>query len=198
MSGKFKLYHADEKFKNVRNDIPGYSEDLYLLTDYISTVVNSVSVPTGLVVCLLTVIDDIQKGKKGIFGETEFPEKLKQRKKQVLEQIVYIPQIVDEFADKEGVTMIETKRFILRKFNPKNTFMIFVSMVGGFTHTLGQVLSSLLFYQNLNINSIILYSPFILTIGLISGLLIGLITFKLNDIIQKHNLLKIKGETTNE
>ena len=88
--------------------------------------------------------------------------------------------------------------FILRKFNPKNTFMIFVSMVGGFTHTLGQVLSSLLFYQNLNINSIILYSPFILTIGLISGLLIGLITFKLNDIIQKHNLLKIKGETTNE
>ncbi len=88
--------------------------------------------------------------------------------------------------------------FILRKFNPKNTFMIFVSVVGGFTHTLGQVLSSLLFYQNLNINSIILYSPFILTIGLISGLLIGLITFKLNDIIQKHNLLKIKGETTNE
>ena len=88
--------------------------------------------------------------------------------------------------------------FILRKFNPKNRFMIFVSMVGGFTHTLGQVLSSLLFYQNLNINSIILYSPFILTIGLISGLLIGLITFKLNDIIQKHNLLKIKGETTNE
>ena len=88
--------------------------------------------------------------------------------------------------------------FILRKFNPKNTFMIFVSMVGGFTHTFGQVLSSLLFYQNLNINSIILYSPFILTIGLISGLLIGLITFKLNDIIQKHNLLKIKGETTNE
>ena len=88
--------------------------------------------------------------------------------------------------------------FILRKFNPKNTFMIFGRMVGGFTHTLGQILSSLLFYQNLNINSIILYSPFILTIGLISGLLIGLITFKLNDIIQKHNLLKIKGETTNE
>ena len=60
--------------------------------------------------------------------------------------------------------------------------MIFVSMVGGFTHTLGQVISSLIFYQNLNITSIILYSPFILIIGLISGLMIGHLNL---DIIMK-------------
>jgi heptaprenyl diphosphate synthase len=88
--------------------------------------------------------------------------------------------------------------YLLKKVNRKSTFMIFVSMVGGFTHTLGQVISSLIFYQNLNITSIILYSPFILIIGLISGLMIGLITFKLNDLIQKHNLLKTEGDKTNE
>lgn len=97
---KVKLLNVDQKFKNVRNDIPGLSEDLYLLTDYISSVVNYTSVPSGLVICLLTVIDDINKGRNGLFG-SEFPEILKERKEQVLQQVVYIPQIVDEIADKE-------------------------------------------------------------------------------------------------
>ena len=68
--------------------------------------------------------------------------------------------------------------------------MIFVSMAGGFSHSLGQIIASLTFYNALNINSFLLYSPLILTIGLISGVLIGLITFKLNDVIVKNNLLK--------
>ena len=65
-------------------------------------------------------------------------------------------------------------------------------MVGGFTHSFGQICASLIFYQTFTIQSILLYSPLILLIGLVSGVLIGLITFKLNDAIVKHNLLNTK------
>lgn len=80
--------------------------------------------------------------------------------------------------------------YFLKKVNNKSYFMIFVSMAGGFSHSLGQICSSLMFYQTLNIQSFLLYSPFILLIGLISGILIGLITFKLNELIEKNNLIK--------
>lgn len=80
--------------------------------------------------------------------------------------------------------------YFLKKASNKSYFMIFVSMAGGFSHSLGQIIASLTFYNALNINSFLLYSPLILTIGLISGVLIGLITFKLNDVIVKNNLLK--------
>ena len=80
--------------------------------------------------------------------------------------------------------------YFLKKVNNKSYFMIFVSMAGGFSHSFGQICSSLMFYQTLNIQSFLLYSPFILLIGLISGILIGLITFKLNELIEKNNLIK--------
>lgn len=101
MAEKIKLSNVDEKFFNVRNVLPGMSEDLYHLTDYIGSVANSTLVPSGLVVCILTVMDDIEKGKKGIFGDGEFPKVLIERKKEVLEQILYIPQVVDVIADEE-------------------------------------------------------------------------------------------------
>lgn len=80
--------------------------------------------------------------------------------------------------------------YFLKKVSNKSYFMIFVSMAGGFSHSFGQICSSLMFYQTLNIQSFLLYSPFILLIGLISGILIGLITFKLNELIEKNNLIK--------
>lgn len=79
--------------------------------------------------------------------------------------------------------------YFLRKVNTSSKFMIFVSMVGGFTHSFGQICASLIFYGTFTINAILIYAPLILLIGTISGLLVGLITFKLNDLISKNDLL---------
>ena len=91
-----------------------------------------------------------------------------------------------------GTILSYISMYLLQKINKKSWFMIFVSMVGGFTHSFGQICASLIFYQTFTIQSILLYSPLILLIGLVSGVLIGLITFKLNDAIVKHNLLNTK------
>ena len=93
-----------------------------------------------------------------------------------------------------GTILSYISMYFLQKINKKSWFMIFVSMVGGFTHAFGQICASLIFYHAATIQSILLYSPLILMIGLISGILVGFITFKLNDVIIKHNLLKTNGK----
>lgn len=98
---KVELQNVDIKFKSVRQVLPGMSDDLYHLTDYISNVANYTLVPSGLMVCLLTVMDDIKKGRCRFLKADEFPQVLIERKKEVLEQVIYIPQVVDAIADKE-------------------------------------------------------------------------------------------------
>lgn len=88
--------------------------------------------------------------------------------------------------------------FFLKNISCKNTFMIFVSLVGGFMHSLGQILATLALYNMFATQTVLLYSPLILLIGIISGTIVGIITFKLNDLIKKHNLLKIQGDNKHE
>lgn len=88
--------------------------------------------------------------------------------------------------------------FFLKNISCKNTFMIFVSLVGGFMHSLGQILATLALYNMFATQTVLLYSPLILLIGIISGTIVGIITFKLNDLIKKHNLLKIQGDNKYE
>ena len=95
-----------------------------------------------------------------------------------------------------GTILIYFTMYFLRKVNKSSKFMIFVSMVGGFTHSFGQICANLVFYGQIDPDvaksAILLYAPVILLIGIISGLAVGSITFKLNDLINKNNLLGTK------
>ena len=91
-----------------------------------------------------------------------------------------------------GTILSYFSMYFLRKLSKSNKFMIFVSLVGGFMHSFGQICASLLFYGNFTISAILIYSPLVLLIGVVSGTLVGLITSKLNNLIKKNNLLNIK------
>lgn len=96
---KIELSNVKEKFSNTRETCPGMSEEMYALTDYIATVVNDNLVPIGLVMCMACVMDDLTKGRNGFNIEKAFPAYLKQNKNQIIAQMAYIPQIVDNIAD---------------------------------------------------------------------------------------------------
>lgn len=59
--------------------------------------------------------------------------------------------------------------------------VIFISMVGGFTHMLFQILTVVFIYKLFDY--VLLYSPFLLMFGLVTGLFVGLITNKILSLI---------------
>lgn len=90
--------------------------------------------------------------------------------------------------------------YLLFKLTKNIKYIIFVSAVGGFAHSLGQIIFGFLWYGLIDIKNLILqgevnydiliYSPAMLILGLITGVLIGLIamqlhkTFKFNNVKQ--------------
>lgn len=99
MGKELLLTNVKEKLSNARNACPGMSSDLYLLTDYLSKTANDELVPSGLGVALALATYDIGSGKNG-FGQ-ELDQIYIDRKKEVLAQICYIPQVIDAIADEE-------------------------------------------------------------------------------------------------
>lgn len=97
------MNNVNEKLSKSREMCAGMSEDVYALTDYMSKVANDTLVPQGLALCLALVLDDIQKGRNGFAcaESKELPKYLVEHKNQVLNQAVYIPQVIDAIADKE-------------------------------------------------------------------------------------------------
>ena len=96
------LSNVKQKFAEAREKCPGMSDDIYALTDYISLVANDNLVPQGLAVCLVCIMDDLQKGRNGFSPNNEpLPEYLNIRKDQIIAQMVYIPQVVDAIADEQ-------------------------------------------------------------------------------------------------
>lgn len=59
------LKNVKQKFAEAREKCPGMSDDVYALTDYISSVANDELVPMGLIMCMTLVLDDLQKGRNG-------------------------------------------------------------------------------------------------------------------------------------
>ena len=69
------LENASQKLREAREKCPGMSEELYALTDYMAEVTNESVLPVGLVMCLVCVLDDIQKGRNG-FNSNEHAGRL--------------------------------------------------------------------------------------------------------------------------
>lgn len=88
-----------------------------------------------------------------------------------------------------GTILSFISMYIINKLLTGTHKYIFISIVGGFTHMLGQMIMVFIFYKvEFSINSLLLYSPFVLTIGIISGLCIGLIYDNIRKVL--NNIIK--------
>ena len=87
------------KFASARKCCPGMSEDMYLLTDYMSENVNDELYPQGLMISLVCIRDDLERGRNGVGGA--FPEAVNARRQFILNQMGWIPQVVDAIADED-------------------------------------------------------------------------------------------------
>lgn len=101
------LKDVKQKLANARELCPGMSNDMYLLTDYMSKHTNDTIVPMGVLVMVTCVMDDLEKGRNGFGGE--FPEEVNVRKKFILNEIWYFPQVIDAIADEEFANQVRAE-----------------------------------------------------------------------------------------
>lgn len=94
------MKNIKEKLANARTLCPGMSKDFYILTDYMSENCNDELVPIGMLVMIVCILDDFEKGRCGWAG-SEFSEELAKRKDFIKDEIKWIPQLIDAIADEE-------------------------------------------------------------------------------------------------
>lgn len=97
------MNNVREKLSKARENCVGMSEEVYAVTDYMSVVANDTLYPQGLAMCLVLVMDDVQRGRCGFASSTvkELPLYLREHKSQVLSQMPYVLQVIDEVAEHE-------------------------------------------------------------------------------------------------
>lgn len=97
------MSNVREKLSKARENCVGMSEEVYAVTDYMSTVANDSLYPEGLAICLVLVMDDVQRGRCGFASspDKELPVYLREHKNQVLSQIPCVLQVIDEIAEPE-------------------------------------------------------------------------------------------------
>ena len=94
------LQNVNEKFANLRNTCPGMDKDIYVLTDYIATIVNEELVPQGLILQLALLSSDIEKGKSSL-EENPLPAAIVNNKKKHMALLTHLPTVIDKIADKK-------------------------------------------------------------------------------------------------
>lgn len=90
--------------------------------------------------------------------------------------------------------------YLLIKVLVKPKYIFFVSMVGGFAHSLGQIIVGFAYYGIFSmgegssfLQKILLYSPFMLLAGLLTGLLMGFVAKSVNKFLNEQHII-IKQE----
>ena len=112
------LNDAKQKFSDARTLCPGMSDDMYALTDYISLVVNDSVVPIGLAMSVTLIMDDLQNNRNEFKVSQSLSEYLSRRREQVMTQIVYVPQVVDEIAGEQFAEEFRSIFSEIFDFNP--------------------------------------------------------------------------------
>lgn len=97
---KVELKDAKEKFANARELCPGMSEEMYVVTDYLATVVKNTVIPEKLILTILDILADIDKGKTS-YKEKPFPELFIKNTKTATIRMLALPKYIDEIADEE-------------------------------------------------------------------------------------------------
>lgn len=89
--------------------------------------------------------------------------------------------------------------YFLFKILNSNKYILFVSGAGGFFHSLGQIVFGFIYYGLIDIEktiltgevdvNILIYSPVMLLMGLITGLLMGFIATQVNIYLNKQHII---------
>lgn len=101
------LKNVRQKLANARELCPGMSSDMFLLTDYMSKNTNDTIVPTGVMVMVDCVMDDIEKGTNG--AGVELPDEFKTRRELIINEILWFPQVIDAIADEAFAKEVRTQ-----------------------------------------------------------------------------------------
>ena len=94
------LDNAKQSFAEVREKCPGMTNDIYALTDYISSVISDRVTPQELSMCMTLISDDLQKGRNG-FKNEPLPPYLEKRRAALIQQLIYITQVIDNIANEK-------------------------------------------------------------------------------------------------
>jgi len=95
------MNNVREELSKAREKCIGMSEEVYAVTDYMSIVANDSLYPFGLVVCLALVMDHMEQGKFVNCSNKELTQYLGEHKNQVMIQMPYVLQVIDEIAEPE-------------------------------------------------------------------------------------------------
>lgn len=74
----------------------------------------------------------------------------------------------------------------LKKMLPGEKNMIFISAMGGFLHILGQIGSIFLILDSGDFQAFLIYSPLFIVSGFVTGILVGILTKKVNASVFQH------------
>lgn len=69
-------------------------------------------------------------------------------------------------------------------------YIVFISAIGGITHSLGQIIAAFTIYGIKEIEGYLIYAPIILLISLATGILVGIVSRKVLHILIQHNLIE--------
>lgn len=100
---------VQKKFASAREVCPGMSEEIYALSDYFSAVANDTLVPAGIMMTLLGIMDDLDKGRCGFGRLTELPQYLAEHAMQARAQLPYILQVIDAIADENFADAVRSE-----------------------------------------------------------------------------------------
>lgn len=100
MSNKLVINDFKNKLRNIRELCPGMTDEIYEISDYMSTIAKDTVKPEGVALLIVCILDDITKKKSG-FPNAKLPDYLITHGNQCIAQMQYFPQVIDEIADDE-------------------------------------------------------------------------------------------------
>lgn len=100
MGERIVLTNVRQRFADARTLCPGMTSSMYELTDYISQVFNDELDGHGLTMSMTLVYSGLKSGRD-LFTGKALPENLLNDSESIMTELLNMPQVVDEIADKE-------------------------------------------------------------------------------------------------
>lgn len=81
---------------------------------------------------------------------------------------------------------------LLYKVFKNEKYLVFVSAIGGASHSIGQIIAAFMIYGINEIEAYLIYAPIILIISIVTGILVGIVAQKVIRILKSHFLFEDK------
>lgn len=99
--GEILLTDVPAKLRQARNVAKNVPYELHDFCDYLANVANDQLVPMGMMILLVSALDDLQKEYCGFAKKVPFSDELKEEKFRIIIYLSFFPLIIDKIASKE-------------------------------------------------------------------------------------------------